>query len=103
MNRKVLKIPKNVSAFGYEFDVILREDLENDNSAQGLAKFKSKQILIESSLDYSQQVSTLIHEIIEVGNEYLELGLEHKAICGLECVLHQALTTGRNPLIRVNK
>ena len=85
--------PSHVQAFGVRFEVTLRDDLENDNSAFGLVKFKGKQILIDSSLDYSQQVSTLIHEIIEIANEHMELGLEHRTICSLEAVIHQGLTS----------
>ena len=88
-----MEVPSHRQAFGVRFEVILRDDLESDNSAFGLVKFKGKQILIDSSLDYSQQVSTLIHEIIEIGNEYMELGLEHRAISSLEAVLHQGLTS----------
>lgn len=94
MNRSKSKLPKSIEMFGQKYEVILREDLENDNSAFGLAKFKAKQILIDASLDYSQQISTLIHEIIEVANESLELGLEHKVICALEASIHQGLVSG---------
>tara|TARA_Y100001001_G_C7866915_1_gene259808 strand:+ start:91 stop:417 length:327 start_codon:yes stop_codon:yes gene_type:complete len=89
-----LSLPKSIEAFGISFDIVIRADLEHDNSAHGLAKFKSRQILIDSSLNYSQQVSTLIHEIIEIANEHLELGLEHRVICGLEMVIHQSLISG---------
>ena len=88
-----LGFPSHVQAFGVRFEVILRDDLESDNSAFGLVKFKGKQLLIDSALDYSQQVSTLIHEIIEIANEHMELGLEHRAICSLEVVIHQGLTS----------
>ncbi len=88
-----MDFPSHVQAFGVKFEVILRDDLENDNSAFGLVKFKGKQILIDSSLDYSQKVSTLIHEIIEIANEHMELGIEHRTICSLEAVIHQGLTS----------
>lgn len=35
-----LSLPKSIEAFGISFDIVIRADLEHDNSAYGLAKFK---------------------------------------------------------------
>ena len=84
----------HINILGHEIKIILRDDLENDNSAYGLSKFKDRIILIESSLDYDQQVETLIHEIIEFANDFLELAIDHHKICALETILFQSLKSG---------
>ena len=89
-----LSLPKTMDVFGLRYDIVMRDDLENDNSAAGLVKFKACQVLIESSLSYDMAVSTLIHEIIEIANDSLELRLEHRTICGLEVAVYQALKSG---------
>ena len=98
MSRKssptLLSLPKTMDVFGLRYDIVMRDDLENDNSASGLVKFKACQVLIESSLSYDMAVSTLIHEIIEIANDSLELSLEHRTICGLEVAVYQALKSG---------
>jgi hypothetical protein len=54
-------------------------------------KHGTNEIFINENTSPSQQVSTLIHEIIEFINFQLELNLTHPQICGLETGLYQAL------------
>ena len=94
MRKKTKKLPEKIDILGHSIAVIMQDDLEHYNSAYGLSKFKERVILIESSLDYDQQVETLIHEIIEFANDFLELSLDHNKICALETTLFQALKSG---------
>lgn len=59
----------------------------------GLADFNNCSILIDSSLTDEQAESTVLHEIIELINEALELRLPHRTITCLETALYDALTS----------
>ena len=61
------------------------------NSMNECGSFEQDKITINNTLNKNEQISTLIHEIIECINYNLELDLEHNKINSLETGLFSAL------------
>lgn len=82
-------LPNCITVFGH--DISINKMNGPDVGAFGHMKHGTNEIFINENTSPSQQVSTLIHEIIEFINFQLELNLTHPQICGLETGLYQAL------------
>ena len=75
---------------GYDYKVILT-DAGALTDKSGVLDVGKQEIRIDASLASEQQISTLIHEVIEALSYHLELKLKHPAIMGLEAGLYQCL------------
>lgn len=87
---------------GYEYQII--EDGDADIiGAYGRHHIKKQILQVASGLAPQQQISTVLHEIIETLDYHLELGLAHNIITSLEAGLFQVLTANGvdlSPLVR---
>lgn len=72
------------------YDYKLKCSTEMDTLGQ--ANFKLLRIQIADGYDEQQQVSTVLHEVIECVNYHLKIGLEERDVMGLEAGLYQVLT-----------
>ncbi|MEO5360609.1 MAG: hypothetical protein H7843_09185 [Nitrospirota bacterium] len=92
MEEKGNLIPNCIDICGINFPVIMVNPGEIDDS---LGRFKTvpASIMIRNDAASDIQLSTLLHEIIEVINWQFEIGLEHKIISTLSSALFQALKT----------
>jgi hypothetical protein len=78
---------KKLKILGYDYKI---EYLENDSmKAFGRFNAEKQSILIGKDLPKDLQKSSLVHEIIEALNFYLELELPHNKITSLEAGLYQ--------------
>lgn len=84
-------IPKKIKIQGQEFEIKFKKEIESGNMNCGSTLPYKNIIWIDSELPKAQQEATLIHEILEVLNQYFELNLEHNKISTLENGLYQAL------------
>jgi hypothetical protein len=85
----------SIKILGYDYKI---EYLENDSmKAFGRFNAEKQSILIGNDLPIDLQKSSLIHEIIEALNFYLELELPHNKITSLEAGLYQVFKD--NPAI----
>jgi hypothetical protein len=85
-------IPKKLKIGGKWVEIKLVEGEEHFPDGEfGMAIFKQNIIKIDSSQKPEEQMSTLLHEIIEYINYMFELKLEHSDIMCLEVALYQVL------------
>lgn len=82
---------KVLTILGYKYGLDLSKSLNDMGKNVGLCDLDYKIITIANDVDHDIIASTLLHEIVEIINYHLELGLEHRQIMGLEVGLHQAL------------
>ena len=81
-----LKLPDKITVFGIDQTVITdRMDAPNDC---GEYDFKAKRIRISQDVAESGQVDLLFHEVGELANMALELGLTHKQICAISVAFY---------------
>lgn len=73
---------------GYDYRIVLTDAIVG---ATGEWIAKTQTVRIAADQVEQQIESTLLHEIIEVINYHLELGIEHKAIMAMEAALYQVL------------
>ena len=78
----------NILGYTYEIKRVPRNVL----GPYGKMNLNTGVISIASDISEQQRVSTMLHEIIEVINLQLRLGLEESTICGLETGIYQTLT-----------
>jgi hypothetical protein len=79
-----------VKILGYEFQ-LERKESTSDLGAMGWYKGRVQKIQIATDMHPEQELSTILHEIIEALNYHLSLGIEHKSIMALEAGLYQCL------------
>jgi hypothetical protein len=76
---------------GYDYTVVEAAESEEFGSFDA----QQQQIIISADLCKEQQVSTALHEVIEVVNYHLDLELEHSSIMALETALYQVFTDNK--------
>ncbi len=84
--------PTALKVLGHEYQV--RYDprlLAKTNGQPGEVNFYLNEITLDDSLPESSRGETLLHELLEVLNNRLDLGLGHGLITVLSEVLHQVL------------
>lgn len=86
-----MQIPKKIKIGGLIFKVELHENLTTGLGSYGQMRPADMKIVIDSTIAKPMQESTFLHEIIEVINTNLELGMEHKIISALEAGLYQVI------------
>jgi len=82
---------------------IKRGATTDELGALGRMIASSLTILVASDLAPQQAESTVLHEIIEVANYALNLGLEHRQISAVEVALYGTLTAAGvdlSPLVK---
>ncbi|MHB8916542.1 MAG: hypothetical protein ACYC4H_00830 [Desulfocucumaceae bacterium] len=86
----MMQIPENIKFLGHEYAVmqVSPNDIEGNN---GQTWLKIHKILIDRDIPQSRKESVLLHEIIEIVNAHLELGMEHRHIEALEETLYAVL------------
>lgn len=91
--KKKLKRSITISILGIPHRVIVKpvEDAHQDFTSFGEADISTGEIFINSLHPVDRQIKTLIHEILEVVNEHLELGLKHRQITQLETAIYSSL------------
>lgn len=92
--RKSSSVKKlTISVLGIPHVVTIRPFKDEDDSVTsfGEADITTGEIFINSLHPSDRQIKTLVHEILEVLNEHLELGLNHKQITQLETGLYTSL------------
>jgi len=93
---------KTLNIMGKQYKVRLVERL----GCFGCVNLMDHEICIEKKMPKDEQMSTLLHEIIEVIKYNNEMPIEHSAVMMLEAAIYQALTAnGVNlaPLLRCLK
>lgn len=90
---------QDMKIMGYNYRIQLK------NSRKWYGECSTKKARIRLSTRQSRQVmtGTMLHEILEVLNYYLELGLNHQGITALESGIHQVFCDAGvdlTPLIR---
>ena len=68
---------------GHEVVVQFIEGMTHHNSHCGTESMTRLQIRIDPELPYTRQVEVLFHELVELGNDSNEWGLEHSVITSL--------------------
>ena len=81
--------------FGYNYKVIFKDLNPTGGCHLGRHEFRNQTILIDSEADKEQQLSTLLHEVIEAISSLNDLNLEHNKICVLEVGLYNFLTSNK--------
>ena len=82
-----------ISVLGIPHKVIIQQfsDSNKDFTAFGETDISTGEIFINSIHPADRQIKTLVHEILEVINEHLEIGLSHNKITQLETGLYTSL------------
>ena len=82
-----------ISVLGIPHTVIIKPvSAENKEFIMfGETNISTGEIFINSLHPEDRQIKTLVHEILEVINEHLELGLNHKNLTQLETGLYTSL------------
>lgn len=93
-----MKIPSKLNILGKTFKVSVQEIGSDQEEVSGLCRPAMQEILINERLPQEAQETTLIHEIIEAINEFMELKLKHPQITSLETGIYQVLKD--NKLLR---
>jgi len=86
-----MQIPKRIKIGGLVFKVELHDNLTTGQGSYGQMRPVDMKIVIDSTIAKPMQESTFLHEIIEVLNTNLELGMEHKVISAMESGLYQVI------------
>jgi len=87
-----MKLPTKLKIGGLLFRVIYTDHNDGPLDGYGACDIGNVTIYISEALPPKQQMSTLIHEILEAINGMYELQLNHTQICVLESGLYQVLT-----------
>ena len=96
---------RQVKIFGIEYEIRYVEDLE-DVGFEGTSSSVQRVLRLSKGASYERTASTLVHEIIEIINNHLELELPHHAISCLETGIFDALHSNGislKPLLKKNK
>ena len=72
---------------GHDYTVKHREAL----NAYGKTSLADGKMFIAPDMTRAQQISTIIHEAIELIGMQLELTLEHRVVCSMETGIYQFL------------
>jgi len=83
---------KTLNILGYQYEVRFAPSQDMGGKA-GRFMTLPPRILVAEDCARDQQISTMLHEIIEGLDYHLELKLEHNQISALEAGLFQVLTT----------
>jgi len=75
---------------GYHYS-IERQQGDFEFNYMGFVNAKDHKIIISADVCIDQQISTILHEIIEALDYHLELCLDHQTIMLLEAGLYQTL------------
>lgn len=88
-------IPPSLDILGFRFSII-EEDLPllDKQEVCGMYDFLEQKITIRKGMSEARKLTTLVHEVIEVIDAVLDLGLKHDAqLCKLEAGIFQVLST----------
>jgi hypothetical protein len=89
-------LPQKVKILGHEYEIQLKNNYTIESGGNtGQCNNYSHIITVGAELPESSQTEILLHEILEVIDYRLQLGLEHPKICVLGEVLHQVLKDNR--------
>jgi len=91
-----------MNILGYNYTITANLD-EDTMGAYGRFHSKKLQLQIASDLCHQQEISSVLHEILEALNYHLGWGLEHKIVTGLEAGLYQVLTENGVDLMPLTK
>lgn len=80
-----------VKIFGLLYDLIFDTASCRRENRRGASNASYLDITIDPSFPISSQEETLLHEIFELIDYNLELGLDHKTIMALGVVMHQVI------------
>jgi len=84
---------KGLKILGYNYDVCYSPPRDDGGMESAGRCSTGKQVVLIDPLQCKQaQESTLLHEVIEVLNYHLELGLGHQTIMALEAGLYTVFT-----------
>lgn len=72
---------------GHDYDVLYRDDL----NAFGKASIRAARLYIDPALGDEQQLSTILHEVLELIMMQMELNMDHQAVCSVETGMYQFL------------
>lgn len=86
-----LGIPVKVKIAGYTYTCDFSPILTRDSDSLGSSCGNSMKISIDSTVPRENQVSALLHEILEQLNWRYELKLEHRQITVLESAFYQVI------------
>ena len=92
-----LKLPNNITVLGIDQSVIV-DKLDEENDC-GEYNYKLKRIRISSDVVADGQVDLLFHEIGELANMALEIGLTHKQICAVSVVFYDFIANNLDRLV----
>lgn len=81
----------SIRILGYDYEVILSDELAIDEDKSGECSTTFQRITIDSNMLEQKQQSTLLHEVIEALEYHLSIGLEHNQIELLEAGLYQVI------------
>ena len=91
-----MQIPKKIKIGGLVFKVEFHDNLTTGSGSYGQMRPAEMKIVIDSTIAKPMQESTFLHEIIEILNTNLELGMEHKVISAMEAGLYQVIKDNPN-------
>lgn len=84
-------LPRVIKIGGLEILVEESTSLASNRDRFGEYSFIEQKITIDKSIPHGKKMETLIHEILEAINVYLELGLPHDKLTVLGFMLYQVL------------
>lgn len=85
LKEKLMKI----LGFDYSFE---RFEMAHEDDSFGRYCVKSQKILIAEGLHPQQEISAIVHEVLEVLDYHLDLTLGHQAVMALDASLFQILS-----------
>lgn len=88
-------IPNSLKIGGLTVTVKEKSSLASNRDKFGEYSFMEQKITIDQSLPDSKKTETLLHEILEALNGYLELGIPHDKLTVLGFSLHQVLSDNK--------
>lgn len=86
----MVKTIKQVKILGYKYDILYSPDVKSGGmESAGRCVLGKQLIIIDPGQVHQQQMSSILHEVIEALNYHLVLSLPHNVIMQLEAGLFQ--------------
>ena len=85
-------LPSRVNIMGHEYTVTREPDGDEPENAVGWAEADTQRIWVKKGIHHQEALETLMHEILEVVNAEMDLGLPHTTINTLANALYTIRT-----------
>ena len=91
-----MKIPKSFKLFAHKIEVKFEDDLYKNHDLWGEARYRRKEIAIDSNIDQGYKEQTFLHELIHMIFDFMEereLSKNEKIVNNMAELLYQVIET----------